>query len=93
MVTVLREFHRYYRYEVGITDADGDAIIIAHILKNYIGWMYEMRQRAAWAVEESHGTTIRDHQPPAVSDAAWAAMCTYWDDAAFKTKSEQVKKN
>lgn len=43
MVTVLREFHRYYRYETGITEADGDAVIIAHISKNYAGWLYEMR--------------------------------------------------
>ena len=52
-----------------------------------------MRQRAIRAIEESPGTTLREHQSPAVSDPAWAAMCAYWDDVAFKTKSEQMKKN
>lgn len=64
-----------------------------HVAANYSGWLYEMRQKAARAVVDQPGTTIRDHQPRIVSDLAWEAMCAHWEADDFKKKSEQAKKN
>lgn len=83
----------YFRYQDGVSVASGDDVIIAHIEKNYAGWLYEIRQRATQAVEDQPGSTLQDHQLHIVSEAVWYATCMYWDDDAFKTKSEQMKKN
>ncbi|KAL9669062.1 hypothetical protein QQ045_006603 [Rhodiola kirilowii] len=90
--TVLKEFRRYYIYEDGISDSQGNKDVLTYVDNRMRGMKTEEKNKA-FLMAATNGKSIIDHKPSYFSTALWTSLCSHFLGPEHASKSQINKIN